>query len=431
MQLKTKPLSGFTLVELLVSVIILAILATLWNIEYNKYLSDVRDTNRLAQLNWIGQGLSSYQVYNSLPLPDNNIEIYGSGALIGYQWYMWDNALEVIEYSNSWLDPLDKVAVSYYVNAKKNKFQLLSFLEIPADKQTSILSQAHANVDYSFRFIKVYGDKLGIFTDSNYTPIQEIDSIISAETLDIANTPDTYISHFDDYISISGTGETLKWVIAGGGLVGYWNFESIDGTTIQDSSPYENRGAVSWGTTLAAGKSGNGLFFDGVNDDFVVDDIPNLTANQAPTHTIAAWVYPNDTSCILTSCQQWALFLWDRDQWINSWSWTHHWYVWWSDGSSFWLDTKKYNPPLVQDTWNHVAITFNGEDVNCFLNGKQTCSRKKSPAITSINMKSSDLVLGRDISGGNNFFHGTIDNLRIYDRVLSASEIRTIYNVEK
>ena len=423
--------SGFTFVELLVSIVILAILTTLGSVEYNKYLSDVRDTNRIYQLKAIGGGIESYQIYNTLPLPDASIDIYGSGTLLGYQGYAGNNLLQAISYSNSWVDPKDEINFSYYVNHQKNKFQLLSFLEIPANKELSFTPGVYANVDYSRRYPKVYGDSLGIFTDANYTPIQEVESVIIAEELDVVLTDDVYISHLTDSINLVWTGQTLKASIIGGWLVGYWSFDTMSGSTIIDESPYETIGTVSWWASLSTGHIWNSLSFDGIDDHFVVDNIPNISLNNTPAHSVTGWLRPSDTSCSSSSCQQWALFLWSRNEGTSSWVGTHHWYIWGSRWNGFGPDDKKYTPTLVEDAWNHIVITFDGNTTQCFLNGQQSCSKQKSASSNPINMKSADLVLGEDLSEWNAFYQWYIDELRIYDRVLSASEVQTLYNVEK
>jgi len=71
---ETKHLA-FTLVELIVVVTILAILATIGFVSYSSYLTGVRDTNRLAQLVSIHDGLELYRTKKDLPLPDESVDV--------------------------------------------------------------------------------------------------------------------------------------------------------------------------------------------------------------------------------------------------------------------------------------------------------------------------------------------------------------------
>ena len=120
---------AFTLVELIVVVTILAILATIWFVSYSSYLTWVRDTNRLAQLVSIHDGLELYRTRNDLPLPDDNVEVKASAATIAYQWYAGSNTLETIDFTKWWKDPKDDQYFSYYLTKDRKYFQLLAFLE--------------------------------------------------------------------------------------------------------------------------------------------------------------------------------------------------------------------------------------------------------------------------------------------------------------
>ncbi|MCH2188744.1 LamG domain-containing protein, partial [Candidatus Gracilibacteria bacterium] len=125
-------------------------------------------------------------------------------------------------------------------------------------------------------------------------------------------------------------------------------------------------------------------------------------------------------------------FLGSRNEGPISWIGTHHWIHGGINGNgAFGLDGRKYTPNLNINTWQHIAITFDGSNVVCYLNGQQVCSKIKSGTQNDIDLRSADLVVGRDLTGSAAFFDGRIDELRIYDRVLSATEVRTIYQVEQ
>ena len=48
-------------------------------------------------------------------------------------------------------------------------------------------------------------------------------------------------------------------------VIGYWRFEELSGTTINDSSSYQNNGTISASVTRVAGSSGNALQFNGAD----------------------------------------------------------------------------------------------------------------------------------------------------------------------
>ena len=50
------------------------------------------------------------------PLPDDYVEVQASWSLVGYQWNVWQDVLETIDYTNGGKDPKDDEYYSYYLN---------------------------------------------------------------------------------------------------------------------------------------------------------------------------------------------------------------------------------------------------------------------------------------------------------------------------
>ena len=73
------------------------------------------------------------------------------------------------------------------------------------------------------------------------------------------------------------------------GLVGAYSFDAGSGTSAADSSGSANTGTLS-GATWAAGKNGNALSFDGVNDWVTIADSASLDLTSGMT--LEAWVKP-------------------------------------------------------------------------------------------------------------------------------------------
>lgn len=74
---------------------------------------------------------------------------------------------------------------------------------------------------------------------------------------------------------------------------------------------------------------------------------------------------------------------------------------------------------LSEGVWYHIAILNIGGDVSFYLNGHIDDHGSSNMAINTI---ASPLFLGRD-TAGDAYFNGEIDDVRIYDRALSGSEI--------
>jgi hypothetical protein len=77
---------------------------------------------------------------------------------------------------------------------------------------------------------------------------------------------------------------------------------------------------------------------------------------------------------------------------------------------------------LPANQWSHVAVTYNGSSMQLYVNG----SAVGSPTTISgtINSGSNTLWIGGNNAAGE-YFQGRIDEMRIYNRALSSSEVVT------
>ena len=89
--------------------------------------------------------------------------------------------------------------------------------------------------------------------------------------------------------------------------------------------------------------------------------------------------------------------------------------VWQDPGS--WLVAAN----LPSKSWHHFAYTFDGQTHRLYVDGSQ----KSSSTIVPTAGASASLQIGRMI-GGSNCLRGTVDELRIYSRALSQSDIQTL-----
>ena len=80
---------------------------------------------------------------------------------------------------------------------------------------------------------------------------------------------------------------------------------------------------------------------------------------------------------------------------------------------------------LSNNTWYYATIVWNGTQLYLYINGQS--SAPITPTVAPFNV-SVPLAIGNFIAGGGNFFNGLIDDVRIYNRALSASEIQAMYN---
>ena len=72
-------------------------------------------------------------------------------------------------------------------------------------------------------------------------------------------------------------------------------------------------------------------------------------------------------------------------------------------------------------SWTFIAFTYDGTDSKCYINSESPVSDQGGT--TEFNL----FRMGRN-RNGNTYFKGSIDELRIYNRALSANEIQAIYS---
>ena len=158
---------AFTLVELIVVVTIIAVLWTIGTIAYTNGASDMRDAVRITQITELHNWLTSYSLNKILPDPAEKLDILADGKIIWYQWDLWKNLINTINFSGDALDTKTWDFFTVLMNKTKNKFQILSYLENQLESQTqlSFLDTTHANTQFDFPYS--YGSKLGIIMDEN------------------------------------------------------------------------------------------------------------------------------------------------------------------------------------------------------------------------------------------------------------------------
>ena len=199
------------------------------------------------------------------------------------------------------------------------------------------------------------------------------------------------------------------------GLVGYWSMNEGTGSFTGDSSGNKNTGTLTGGPTWVDGKRGKALSFDGSNDYVNLGVSPQLTPNNI---TISAWV--------------------KADTFQSLWHGIVSNMTSWGTGFSLQIGTTQKIAAMVSgtylttnwtpkiDTWYHIVATHDSttnENV-LYVNGNRENS-STYPVSYEANAKT---YIGVFYTSPNLFFDGLIDEVRVYNRALSAAEIQALYN---
>ena len=207
-----------------------------------------------------------------------------------------------------------------------------------------------------------------------------------------------------------------------GGLVAAYNFEEAGGNAVVDASGNGNHGAISGATRIGGGKFGGALSFDGIDDWVTIPHAASLDLTNGMT--LQAWVYPTTVTGNRTVLVKenppgnsvYYLYANDSDYNTNQ-----------PLGGGVFASQYRFaqgGATLVANAWSHVAITYDGAIQRLYVNGTQVASRAQTG-----NMGVSGGVLR---IGGNSlwgeFFRGHLDEIRVYNRALTATELKTDMN---
>ena len=77
---------------------------------------------------------------------------------------------------------------------------------------------------------------------------------------------------------------------------------------------------------------------------------------------------------------------------------------------------------LTVNTWTHLALTYDGANLRLYVNGTQVSSQAQTG--NDCDRSTNPLQIGGDSIFGQ-YFAGTIDEVRVYNKALSQSQIQS------
>ncbi len=210
--------------------------------------------------------------------------------------------------------------------------------------------------------------------------------------------------------------------LLGSDLVGWWNFNEGDA---RDISGYNNHGTVVGAThvTGVPGTGGSALSFELDNfngsGDYVTAPFPFFSKQEA-TVTYSSWVN------VRSYKQQWGGNVIVGGQWFHGTAIAiHNGYLRFGMRN---LETdvltRQHSKRLNLNEWYHIAGVYENGDVHLFLNGGK--ESWLNTGIVTRSLSGNLIIIGRTATNYYTF-DGLIDDVRIYNRALTAQEVRALY----
>jgi len=399
---------------------------------------------RVSDLTSASKGLTIFFTKSWMyPETESGINITAWSNTLSKQWKLWQSVARVINMNQVPLDPVDQTKYTYSTNSSRTKYELLGYTE--NTNLVSVVPQSFAE-DYSQRWVNLVGDELGVILNG--------DNSLPSGDVETSTGSKTYKVLFDGNTQTEGSGNLVfsqiynmrddllknkELASLDDSLVGYWDMETLMGDLLKDWSKYENHGtcynnASSWACWVVwakfvsrDGKNEKMMSFDGVDDriNIWIWKISQLPMNDFTVVSVINTTQNIQQRCIISTS-------WDGVAWFRYgfWDW---------DTSSYILYGGYWEWNIwkikVNDGQNHILVAryLLNNRVDAFVDGSYVGMQNITWMWFNAALKSSQYFHIGTMKGyySSNYIKWLIDEVRIYNRALSDSEIKALYSATK
>ena len=207
------------------------------------------------------------------------------------------------------------------------------------------------------------------------------------------------------------------------GLIANYPFDD----NANDATPYANHGTIGGNPTFItrAGATGKAIRFDGNKDSVLVKNAVQLLSDYT---TVGFWIRVDSTN--LADAEAYVI---DFGHWDQRWKIslpTHRRIVWTTNSKNTLsnnfitdMDSGDGND-LVIGIWWHVTMVHDGVSNIVYVNGVET---KKVATTGKLNSTARVLNFGSNPVEGGQYFFGALDNVKIYNKAMTAAEINKLF----
>lgn len=301
---------------------------------------------------------------------------------------------------------------AYYLLLVNDKDNKISSMNIQISQLNATISQLQADLTVLRNELK--SDNSTIYSQNSQ--ISRLHSNVTNLQNQIASDNTTINILNSEIFDLENEITSLESsILNSSGLIGYWKFDEGNGNVVSDSSGNGNNGTV-YGAMWASGEIGYALNFDGV-DDYV--SIPSWNLSSLTSLTVAAWINSplNNNGCIF--CGQNGEFMLHNDADVVGFS---------VKLQGEWYDVFS-NSTITPNSWHYiVGVWTKGVCIKIYVDGILVGENDTIPDAYIFSPGPSYTArMGADYSG-QSFFHGSIDEVRIYNRAFNYSDVFSLYS---
>jgi len=214
------------------------------------------------------------------------------------------------------------------------------------------------------------------------------------------------------------------------GVVGYWHLDENTSSTAYDASGFANTGALYSSSTICSNpptagcpswQSGSGckagacLSFDGTYNYVQIPSAGSLNPAASP-FSVEIWFKLNSAGSLSGSILYNKENLYEASAGGGYFS-----YAW----QPYWAWTSAFSVNIGE--WYQAVVVYDGANQSVYKNGTLVYSRVQTG---SMGANTNALRIGARGAPGaaSSFFPGIVDEIRVYNKALTATEIQAMYN---
>ncbi len=332
-----------------------------------------------------------------------------AGQSLNYTISAWDDGVDSLTFAINW-------TTKFVINSASGELTNSSALSGGLYEINISVNDSIGNLNSSILLVNVSAGPDNTPPDINFTSPTPANETTTTNTSILIN------------VSTSDASSHSAWIDWNRSLIGWWSMDSYNATGVYDNSTYENFGNFTGGLStgnITTGIRGKALQLDGIDDDVIINHTSAFDISEKLT--ITAWVKlanagSNSVHQIIVSKNN------------VSGDGTPESYEFFIRGTAGnigrldWYDringvTTDANATIEDNNWHFAAVTFNGSTLQYYLDGHPNGTVN---GLSSLGTNDVPIIIGSDRFP--NRFNGSLDEVMIFSRVLSAGEIIALYN---